>query len=272
MTSHRLIQAALDAASAPALATVVERMADTPLPGPAMAAVIRAFARAVGADLGEAEAPPEAYPTLNAFFTRGLKPGLRPVAAAPLVSPADGRLSCFGRLDGAAALPDGVSVKGQTWTAAELLGHEAPELAFGHVAVVYLSPRDYHRVHAPVAGTVTRVSAIPGARYPVNGLGLRHVPGLFARNLRTVVTLETPLGGRMHVVLVGATNVGRITTSVAVGDVVAAGDELGRFNLGSTVVLLWPEGAFGGSEAGPADRAVRMGEALVEGARASAGT
>jgi phosphatidylserine decarboxylase len=263
MKRHPLLMAALDAAASPGLAAAVERFADTPLPQPAMAGLIRAFARAVGADLSEAEAPPEAYPTLNAFFTRGLRPGLRPVASAPIVSPADGRLSCFGRLDGDGALPDGVSVKGQTWTAAELLGRADPALAHGHVAVVYLSPRDYHRVHAPVGGTVSRVAAIPGARYPVNALGLRNVPGLFARNLRTVVTLATPSGADLHVVLVGATNVGRITSSVAVGDVVAAGDELGRFNLGSTVVLLWPEGAFAGAAAGASERAVRVGEALV---------
>ena len=259
---HALIQAALDAASAPALAGAMERLADTELPGPAMAALIRTYARAFGVNLAEAEHPPEAYPTLNAFFTRALRPGLRPISRASVVSPADGRLSLFDRLDGAGALPEGATVKGQGWTADELLGRPDPALAHGHVAVVYLSPRDYHRVHAPVGGTVTRVAALPGARYPVNALGLKHVPSLFTRNLRTVVTLATPAGHDLHVVLVGATNVGRITTSVAVGDVLEAGAEVGRFNLGSTVVLLWP--------AGVSDRAilaaggpVRVGEPLL---------
>jgi phosphatidylserine decarboxylase len=237
--TNPLVQAALKAASAPALAASMERLADARLPRPAMAALIRSYARAFGVNLAEAEHPPEAYPTLNAFFTRALRPGLRPISPAAVVSPADGHLSLFDRLGGDGDLPEGATVKGQGWTAAELLGRPDLALAHGHVAVVYLSPRDYHRVHAPAAGTVTRVSALPGARYPVNAIGLRHVPSLFVRNLRTVVTIATPAGHDLHVVLVGATNVGRITTSVAVGDVLAAGDELGRFNLGSTVVLLW---------------------------------
>ncbi len=260
--TNPLVQAALGAASGPTLAAAMERLADTPLPRPAMTALIHAYARGFGVNLAEAEHPPEAYRTLNDFFTRGLRAGLRPISTASVVSPADGRLSLFDRLDGDGNLPEGATVKGQGWTAAELLGRPDRALAHGHVAVVYLSPRDYHRVHAPSAGTVTRVSAIPGARYPVNAIGLRHVPSLFARNLRTVVTLATPAGHDLHVVFVGATNVGRITTSVAVGDVIAAGDELGRFNLGSTVVLLWPAGA--------ADRTVlaaggfiRMGEPLL---------
>lgn len=253
----------LDVLSGPRLAAAVEGVADARLPSPVLKALIHAWVRAFGVDMSESARPAEAFETLNAFFTRPLRPGLRPIADARggFVSPADGVLSFAGRLDADAALPDGAHVKGQGWTAAELLGRRAPELAHGHVAVIYLSPRDYHRVHAPVSGRVVGISALPGARYPVNRLGLREVPSLFTRNLRTVFSIETEDLGRLELVMVGATNVGRISASVGPGAHVVAGDELGRFNLGSTVVLLWAESA--PRILGDSPRPVRMGEALA---------
>jgi phosphatidylserine decarboxylase len=244
MVRRQLLRTGLDLTSGPGLAAAMERLAEVKLPQPLMATLIRAFARAFDVDLGEAAAPVEAYPTLNAFFTRELGPGVRPIDADPhaLLSPADGHLSFWGRLDVDACLPPEATIKDQSWSAADLVGRPTPELANGHVAVVYLSPRDYHRVHSPVSGTVEAVIAIPGARYPVNGLGLNWVPGLFTRNLRTVFVLNSNVHGRVFAVMVGATNVGRITSLVAPGAQVAAGDALGIFNLGSTVVLLRPEG------------------------------
>lgn len=256
----------LDLLSGPRLAATVEGVAEARLPSPILKALIHAWVRAFGVDMTESALPAEAFDSLNAFFTRPLKPGLRPIAdvADGFVSPADGVLSFVGRLDANAALPDGAHVKGQGWTAAELLGRDAPELAHGHVAVIYLSPRDYHRVHAPAEGRVVAISALPGARYPVNRLGLRDVPSLFTRNLRTVFSLETDAVGRLELVMVGATNVGRITASVAPQAHIVAGVELGRFNLGSTVVLLWAENADAAPRiSGTAPRPVRMGEALA---------
>lgn len=234
----------LDAISGPGLARVVEKVADAHLPRPALGALIRAWIKAFGVDMAASDQPIEAFESLNAFFTRALREGLRPIADAPggLVSPADGVLTVAGRLDGSSNLPDGVHIKGQGWSAAELLGRPAPELAHGHVAVIYLSPRDYHRVHAPVSGRVAAVTPLPGARYPVNRLGLSEVPSLFTRNLRTVFSFDTTALGRVELVMVGATNVGRITSSVVPGEELVAGAEIGRFNLGSTVVLLWPDG------------------------------
>jgi len=170
-------------------------------------------------------------------------------------------LSFAGRLDADSRLPPGAEVKNQGWAASELIGRAAAHLRHGHVVVVYLSPRDYHRVHAPLTGTLASVTAIPGARYPVNRLGLEHVPSLFTRNLRTVFSFADTDFGDVEVVMVGATNVGRITSSVNPGATVTRGDELGRFNLGSTVVLLWPDRPQ--TVVGPTvPRPVRYGEAL----------
>lgn len=268
---QQLIRKSLDLTSGPGLAAAMERIADTPFPQPLMAGMIRAFAKAFSVNLDDAADPVESFPTLNAFFTRRLRNGLRPVDSDPtaLVSPADGHLSFWGRLDEGGHLPATATVKGQTWSAADLVGRPCPELHHGHVAIVYLSPRDYHRVHTPVSGRVEAVTAIPGARYPVNGLGLGSVPSLFTRNLRTVFTLNSNDHGHVQVVMVGATNVGRITTAVVAGQDIKAGDELGTFNLGSTVVILRPVSdsaeiaTFRGDPTAGSGVPVQVGEALA---------
>jgi phosphatidylserine decarboxylase len=174
-------------------------------------------------------------------------------------------------------LPGGrLSIKGRPYALSELVGDEREVSRYegGQFAIVYLSPRDYHRVHAPVAGVTPLVRSMPGDLYPVNSIGERHVPSLFARNRRVAIAIDTPDQGRVTVVMVGAMIVGRITVTAVPGrDVplglhtlekplaVERGDEIGVFHLGSTAVVFLEKGA-----ASPlAERRgafVRMGEPL----------
>jgi len=251
------------------ISRVVGRLCEQPLPGPVSALVERVYCAAFSVDLSEArDAGP--YPSFDAFFTRRLKEGARPIAEVPVVSPADGVLSVVGSVDGRH-----IAVKRQAYDVAELLGSnsDAARYESGSFCVVYLSPRDYHRVHAPVDGTVSLVRGIVGDLYPVNSIGERHVDGLFVRNNRVVVYIDAPGLGRVAVVLVGATIVGRISVSlipepaVPPGDTVLPahpvrrGDEIGMFHLGSTAVVLFERGPNLTRAAGP----VRMGEGLVAG-------
>lgn len=207
----------------------------------------RIFVRAYGVDLAEAQGELGDYPTLEALFTRKLRAGLRPVDDAPdaLVSPVDGRCAFAGTsVDGRIEL-----APGQRLTLSSLLarGIEGER----DVIVLYLSPRDYHRVHVPREGRAVRWHYVPGTLWPVFPAAVRRVPELFARNERAVVAVETS-AGPLDVVLVGAFGVGRITLSVCdlvtnAGGATASGtldaplvrgDELGVFHLGSTVVLV----------------------------------
>ncbi len=235
-----------------------------PLPVAMRGAAVRAFARAVGADLGEADRPSDDYPTLGAFFARELRQGARPVAAdAQIVAPSDGIVSAVGRCD------DGelVQAKGQHFALADLLGDAAlaDELRGGSYATIYLSPRDYHRVHTPVAGTIEHYDYIPGARWPVSLPFVARVPGLYARNERAVACVRLASGQRAAVVLVAAIGVGNlylthwrnggetrdtrqlgqagVATRLPAGAALAAGAEIGAFMLGSTVVTVLPPGA-----------------------------
>ena len=247
---------AAGALSFPALSRLAGALADARLPGPLLRAAIRAFVRAYRVDLAEAADPLDSFGSFDAFFTRRLREGVRPVDARPglLCSPADARLQTCGPIG-----PDGrlEQIKGLHYELGALLGSaaEAERFRGGHHAVFYLSPTDYHRVHAPCTGAVARWRYLPGRLYPVNGLAVRNVPGLFAVNERVVVQLESPELGLLAVVLVGATNVGRMTLSFVPGfatnvgqpareerpeprPTLGRGDELGVFHLGSTVVLL----------------------------------
>lgn len=210
------------------------------------------------------------FPSFDAFFTRALRPGTRPIANVPLVSPADGKLSAVGPIDGAGK----VLVKEQVYDVAELIGDAQQAIGFlgGEFAVVYLAPSDYHRVHSPVDGTIVEVVGIPGDLYPVNAIGEAHFPGLFVRNNRVAIHIDTEHLGRVTVVMVGATIVGRISvtmipepavppgsTRFAPGVPIQRGDELGKFHLGSTAVLLVGPGAHISRGLG----AIRFGAALV---------
>jgi phosphatidylserine decarboxylase len=219
----------------------------------------------------------EGWASFDAFFTRRLRDGVRPMPRDPrvVVSPADGRIESMGRIDSGSTFV----VKGRPYRVEELVGdaEEAKRFAGGAGCVVYLSPRDYHRVHAPVDGTVSRVRSMPGDYYPVNSIGLKHVPNLFARNRRVAIEIDTPpeVGlGRVTVVMVVAMIVGRITvTGIDAHDVpledhafdspmrVSRGDEIGVFHLGSTAVVFLEKRAAGRwlVEEGP----VRFGEGLA---------
>lgn len=251
------------------LSRAVGRLCDRELPSPLAQPLFRVYCRAYGVNLEEAE-PCDGYPSFDAFFTRGLRTGARPVSADALVSPADGRLSAVGRIDAGARL----FVKGQAYEVGELTGDasDAARYTGGEFAVVYLAPGDYHRVHAPADGEVTLVRGIPGDLYPVNRIGELHVPGLFVRNSRVQIVLETRGLGRVSVVMVGAVIVGRITVSgIDANDVppgehrfeparpVARGDELGMFHLGSTVVLLLEPGVSVTRQLGK----IRYGDSLL---------
>ena len=268
---------AVASVSWPPASRVLGWLSDLPLPRPLRGPLIHAYARAYGVDLSEAALPPSDYPSFNAFFTRRLRPGVRPIDASPgvVVAPCDSRLSAIGRVPEDLLLEQ---VKGEGCTLPALLGSDEDAKAFkgGVCATLYLSPAMYHRVHSPIDGEVVAWRYVPGRLFPVNAMGVRSVPGLLARNERVVVRMETAAHGAVAVVLVGAANVGRIglafadlITNVgrAAGETRPAskvelrrGDELGVFNLGSTVVLLLASPRL--EHGPPSGSLVRVGEAL----------
>lgn len=246
-------------------------------------AAIRWFANRYRVNLAEAEqSEPAQYRTFNEFFTRSLRAGARPLASADFVCPVDGAVSVVGALEGDRL----IQAKDHTYTTTALLGGDAERAAQftgGSFATIYLSPRDYHRIHMPVAGRLTRMVHVPGALFSVNPETVRGVPGLFARNERVVCHFETAFGPFV-LVLVGATIVGSMATSwhgvvnpprpgvvrawdyPLEGDGAVAltqGDELGRFLLGSTVVMLFPKPGVRFGDDWQPGRATRMGEAMA---------
>ena len=245
-------------------------------------ALIDTVTRRFGVDLDEAAQPdPTAYPTFNAFFTRALKPGARVPDPDPraLLMPADGRISQLGRIE-----TDGriFQAKGRSFTAAQLLGdaEAARVFAGGSFATVYLSPRDYHRVHMPWTGTLRETVHVPGRLFSVGTEAVRDVPGLFARNERLVCHFDTDFGP-MASVMVGALLVSGVETvwsGVEIPDyadevvrrdwrgqgiVLERFAEMARFNYGSTVIVLLPPGAATLSPELAAETPVRLGQALA---------
>jgi phosphatidylserine decarboxylase len=223
-----------------------------------------------------------AYASFNDFFTRALKPGARPLATADLVCPVDGAISQFGGIDGERIF----QAKGHDYTATALVGGDAALAARfhgGHFATLYLSPKDYHRIHMPCAGRLQRMIHVPGELFSVNPTTARGVPGLFARNERVVCVFDgdAEQPGPWVLVLVGATIVGSMATvwhglvnpprpgrlrdwSYADKRIeLKQGDEMGRFLLGSTVVMLFPKGPLRFNPAWVAGGAIRMGEAMA---------
>ena len=238
--------------------------------------VIRAFIARYRVDLAEAEPScPEAYESFNAFFTRALKAGARPLCASGIACPADGVISECGALDGDRLL----QAKGRRYTLAALLAGDRRVEAFrdGRFVTVYLSPRDYHRVHMPLDGQLQSSAYVPGDLFSVNAATAAAVHDLFARNERHISYFDTPRGP-MAMVLVGAMIVAGIET-VWAGQVAPAraaarrehaaapvrlerGAEMGRFFLGSTVIVLLPRGAAAWNERCIAGAPVRMGQQL----------
>lgn len=242
---------------------------------------MRAFAKRYDVALEDAAQPIEGYETFADFFARSLKPGLRPVAAGEkvVVSPVDGAVSQAGYLDQGQC----VQAKGISFPVEKLLGDEEsarPYVNGGAFATLYLAPRDYHRIHAPLAGEIEGYRYLPGEFWPVNRMSVRAKEALFCLNERLITFLRTPLG-RCAVVKVGATCVARIRASY--DDVlthqknprhehwyeptrtVEKGGELGRFEMGSTVILLFEAGRVRWDDTLVPEAVLRMGQRIGEG-------
>jgi phosphatidylserine decarboxylase len=250
---------------------------------PAKNALIRAFMRGYKPDLSDAQQEdPFGYPSFNAFFTRALKEGARPLAGdgLTLVSPVDGRLSQSGAIDSNRLL----QAKGHHYTLEALLAAAASDWAAtfrdGSFATIYLAPFNYHRIHMPCEGTLREAWYVPGRLFSVNAVTAAQVPGLFARNERVVLLFDGP-AGRFALIFVGALNVGSMST-VWHGDVaprrprrvtrlplpgeaqrtLPRGAEVGRFNMGSTVILLFPPELMRLDAALVPGLTLRLGEAI----------
>lgn len=267
----------LRAISRPRLSRFVSGLAERRLPGPLLRPLLRGYVRAYKVDLSEAAEPLGAYPSFNAFFTRRLREGARVLDGDPgaVLSPSDSRVQSIGSVPEDGRLEQ---VKGNTYSLKGLLGGpEAADFQKGAQATLYLSPSMYHRVHSPVTGRIRSWRYLPGRLYPVNPLAVRLVKELFAVNERVAVFIDTDAWGPVAVVMVGATNVGRMTLSfdslatncglpaTAVRPArplpVERGQELGAFNLGSTVVLLIARPAALRPQVSPGGL-VKMGQAL----------
>jgi phosphatidylserine decarboxylase len=254
------------------------RLSDIAFPSPVQSGINHAYARLVGADLTEAEHPPSQYQTLASFFTRRLRHGLRPLDPdhASLLSPVDGRISQLGPLDDDLAL---LQAKGKHYALSELLGsaEDAHRFFGGACITLYLSPRDYHRIHSPISGEILSMRYLPGQLLPVNPFAVRSFDSLFPRNERLISFLRSDDGLEVAVVKVGATCVGRI--SLAYDDFISnlssthrpltrhyptpipiqRGDELGTFNLGSTVILIIQGPGFSFDPTITSDDPIRLG-------------
>jgi phosphatidylserine decarboxylase len=260
------------------LSRLVGAAAHAPVPRVVGRVSVSAFARAYGIDVAEAEHPIEHYPTVGAFFTRRLRPGARAIDRRPgvAVSPADGHILNAGRLEDGTLL----QAKGRRFTVDRLLddAEAARRFVGGSWFTVYLSPRDYHRVHHPVEGEIVAAHHIPGHLWPVNQMAVDHVDDLFCVNERLVTYVDSPLG-EVATIMVGATSVGHITTAYDPGmqtnqgrDLgrvayspglrIARADELGVFNLGSTAIVLFANPAVEITESEPG-AAVRMGRCIA---------
>jgi len=242
--------------------------------------LIRWFVGRYAVDMSEAaDADVRSYGSFNDFFTRALKAGSRPIADADFVCPVDGAISQFGLIDDHHIL----QAKGHRFTTTQLLGGDAAlaaQFRHGSFANLYLSPKDYHRLHMPCEGKLTRMIYVPGKLFSVNPVTARGVPNLFARNERVVCTFTSGEHGLFVMVLVGATIVGSMATvwhgvvnpkrtnETSIWDytnddiVLEKGEEMGRFLLGSTVIMLFEQGTIAFDEDWEPERKVRLGEPM----------
>jgi phosphatidylserine decarboxylase len=260
----------------PVYSALVGLTARRRLPVPLRSAAYRAFARAVGANLDEAELDLRAYTSLGDLFARRLRPGVRPLCddLDAVIAPCDGVLAARGTAaDGAL-----VQAKGKNYSVEELVVDTelAHELRGGAYATIYLSPRDYHRVHAPLDAHLVRYDYVPGALWPVNARIASRRDRLLVRNERVVITLDAGHFGMVAIVMVGASGVGNIALEhaeesvtwraagerrrVEVGVDVQRGDELGAFRLGSTVIMVFRPGKI--TLGGEVGQVVRFGERM----------
>ena len=248
--------------------------------GSATTRLIAWFVNKYQVDMAQAAQPDiTAYTSFNDFFTRALRADARPLAQARWLCPVDGAISQFGAIENGQIF----QAKGHAYSATALVGGDsvlAAQFVQGSFATLYLSPRDYHRIHMPCAGTLRQMVYVPGDLFSVNPTTARGVPGLFARNERVVCVFDTP-SGPMVLVLVGATIVGSMATvwhglvsppragrisrhDYPSGQVqLAQGEEMGRFLLGSTAVLLLPEATPGWNPDWQPGGPVRMGQLMA---------
>lgn len=252
--------------------------------GSVTTAIITWFIGKYQVNMAEAANPdPKVYASFNDFFTRALKADARPIANAPWVCPVDGAVSQLGFIQRDQIF----QAKGHHYSTQALVGGDAKlaaQFENGHFACIYLSPKDYHRIHMPVAGTLRQMIYVPGDLFSVNPLTAQNVPGLFARNERVVCVFDTAHGAFVNV-LVGATIVGSMATvwhgvvnpprtaepkvwhypaANETGAItLAQGAEMGRFLLGSTVVMLWPKQALSFNAGWQTTSPVRLGEVMA---------
>ncbi len=263
----RLALGALRRLPLQALSRGAGRAAGWRLPAPLQRAEIRLFGALTGIDFSEVRDPIASFETLGDFFTRALQDGVRPIDPAPdaVVSPCDGAWGASGRIEAGTLL----QLKGRPYSLAALLGDEAEAKHFegGPFATLYLGPKDYHRFHMPCAATPVRARYLPGSLWPVNATGREGVDGLFAENERIVATFSLGRDALLCIAAVGATLVGKVrvvfddlTTQSAGGpalwhyaqaDRLEKGQEWGRFEFGSTLVMLATPDALSLDEAAP---------------------
>ncbi len=261
-----------------ALSSVVGLATRAPVPAGLHQAAMRWFAKQYRVSLDEAEGPIEQYQTFGQFFTRRLKPGTRTIDAAPeaIVSPCDGAISQIGTIDTGRCL----QAKGIWFPVDKLIGDARRALDFegGSFVTIYLSPRDYHRFHSPLAGQITGYSYLPGAFWPVNKASVGAVDALFAINERLVTWLSTPLGNVAYIA-VGATCVSRIHAAydavvTHTGEPlrvktyerpipIERGGEIGMFEMGSTIIMLFEKGKLAWDPALTTDVPVRLGQRIA---------
>jgi len=246
--------------------------------------VIRWFVKRYNVNMNEAAQPDiNAYKTFNAFFTRPLKNNARPLTQADFICPVDGAISQFGNIKADQIF----QAKGHAYSTTALVGgdkHLAAQFENGHFACLYLSPKDYHRIHMPCDGTLISMTYVPGDLFSVNPVTAQGVPGLFARNERVVCEFASAQHGSFIMVLVGATIVGSIATvwHNATNGIInpprtgsmrtwtyekqnislKQGDEMGRFLLGSTVVMLFQKDALEFNHDWQPARAIQLGEMM----------
>ena len=258
------------------------KLADRQLHPTLLRPFLNIYRNAWNVDLHEAAVPQGGFRSFNEFFTRPLRDGARPIDAASntLISPADGRIEAAGPITQDLDLV----IKGTRYTLPELMGDDddAAQYAGGDFLVIYLSPREYHRVHAPVDGEISHLRHMQGTLYPVNKLGVNYVPKLFSRNERVAIFIDNAVWGPTAVIMVGAMGVGRICLSFddlktnqssaqppvsmrryadPFRPKVVRGDELGMFCLGSTVILAYPP------QAQPLERSASLGDFMHMGER-----
>ncbi|HNS99646.1 MAG TPA: archaetidylserine decarboxylase [Polyangiaceae bacterium] len=233
------------------ISRLMGQVCDRPLSPRVSRSIVGLYRRIYDVDMSDVLPRATPYESFDTFFTRALIPGRRPISDGPgqVVSPADGMLQSMGRIEAGCR----IVVKGRPYDVARLIGDETEALSLlgGQYAVVYLSPRDYHRLHAPATGKVSLIRGICGDLFPVNALGDHCTRALLVENKRVVLRIETPDMGWIVLVLVGAFIVGRISVAMlSYRDVpegihvlsppvdITRGDEVGAFHLGSTAVVL----------------------------------